>query len=478
MQDFIEKHAALFSESLASFFEKRLRFFRHGEMLFTGKNVSLSFVMKYRITAPRRLEGTMCLPASKSISNRALILQALAQGALTELSNLSDCDDTFVMLRALEHPHLTEVDIKAAGTAMRFLTAYYAVTSGARVLTGTERMQQRPIGLLVDALRSLGADISYRGREGFPPLYISGRRLAGNSLSLPANVSSQYISALLMIAPLLPEGLRLRLEGTVVSRPYIDLTLDMMRSFGARARWVEPEGAADGAESAVLQVDPVRYRPTDYTVENDWSAASYAYEMLALAPEGGSLFLPHLYPESSQGDSCVAELFAPLGIDTEFQSGGVRLTRVEPRLKQGEVYEVDFLRCPDLAQTLVVTCALMGIPFRFCGLQSLKIKETDRIAALRAEMKKLHFELGEADDPARGTTLFWSPGQAAPEQAAPLAPTAPIATYEDHRMAMAFAPAALRLPQVEIEQPGVVSKSFPAYWDVLRHASFSIEEQE
>ncbi|MGI6220097.1 MAG: 3-phosphoshikimate 1-carboxyvinyltransferase [Bacteroidaceae bacterium] len=432
--------------------------------------------MKYRITAPRRLEGTMCLPASKSISNRALILQALAQGALTELSNLSDCDDTFVMLRALEHPHLLEVDIKAAGTAMRFLTAYYAVTPGERTLTGTERMRQRPIGVLVDALRSLGADIGYCGNEGFPPLHIRGRRLGGKSLKLPASVSSQYVSALLMIAPLLPEGLDLELEGTVVSRPYIDLTLDMMRAFGAKARWVDGGVPVPGGEGGQLRVEPGPYRPTEYTVENDWSAASYAYEMLALAPEGGSLFLPHLYPKSSQGDSCVAELFAPLGIRTEYLAEGVRLTRTEPSLAPGETYEVDFLRCPDLAQTLVVTCPLLGVPFRFCGLQSLKIKETDRIAALRAEMRKLGFVIGEEADTPQGTVLYWSPEQDKATDASRQLPEAPIATYEDHRMAMSFAPAALRLPQVEIENPGVVSKSFPSYWDVLRRASFSVEE--
>ena len=294
--------------------------------------------MKYRVTAPRRLEGTMCLPASKSISNRALILQALAGGESTQLYNLSACDDTAVMVYAMEHPQDLTIDIKAAGTAMRFLTAYYAVTPGTRLLTGTERMRRRPIGLLVDALRSLGADIEYRGDEGFPPLLIRGRRLAGKSLSLPGGVSSQYVSALLMVAPLLPEGLELRLEGTVVSRPYIDLTLAMMRSFGARAGWA-------GGESCVLRVEPTGYRPVEYTVEGDWSAASYAYEMLALAPEGGSLFLPHLYRDSLQGDSCVASLFAPLGVGTAYEAGGVRLVRTAPQLKEGETYEADLLRC-------------------------------------------------------------------------------------------------------------------------------------
>ncbi len=433
--------------------------------------------MKYSITAPRRLEGTMNLPASKSVSNRALLLQALAKGPLAKLDNLSDCDDTLVMAHALEHPHLREVDIKAAGTAMRFLTAFYAVTPGERTLTGTERMKQRPIGVLADALRSLGADIEYLGNPGFPPLRIRGRKLAGKSLKLPASVSSQYVSALLMVAPLLPEGLDLELEGTVVSRPYIDLTLEMMRSFGAQARWTDEPGAAGANGNGRLRVEPVPYRPTEYTVENDWSAASYAYEMLALAPGGGSLFLPHLYPGSHQGDSCVAGLFAPLGIHTEFTDGGVRLTCGKPLLAPGETYEADFLRCPDLAQTLVVTCPLLGIPFRFSGLQSLKIKETDRIAALRAEMRKLGFSIGEANDGCQGTVLHWTPGQDSPGDLPPCGAEAPIATYEDHRMAMAFAPAALKTGHIVIENPEVVSKSFPAYWDVLRRAAFSIEEQ-
>ena len=431
--------------------------------------------MKYRVTAPRRLEGTMCLPASKSISNRALILQALAGGESTQLYNLSACDDTAVMVYAMEHPQDLTIDIKAAGTAMRFLTAYYAVTPGTRLLTGTERMRRRPIGLLVDALRSLGADIEYRGDEGFPPLLIRGRRLAGKSLSLPGGVSSQYVSALLMVAPLLPEGLELRLEGTVVSRPYIDLTLAMMRSFGARAGWAGGDGAAAGGESCVLRVEPTGYRPVEYTVEGDWSAASYAYEMLALAPEGGSLFLPHLYRDSLQGDSCVASLFAPLGVGTAYEAGGVRLVRTAPQLKEGETYEADLLRCPDLAQTMVVTCALRGVPFRFGGLQSLKIKETDRIFALRQEMKKLGFSLGEAEEEGRGTVLFWPAGQDTPGGAPQGVPAAPLATYDDHRMAMAFAPAALAVGAVEIEDPGVVSKSFPTYWDVLRRASFTID---
>ena len=427
--------------------------------------------MKYRITAPRSIQGRACLPASKSISNRALILQALAGGESAALRNLSDCDDTFVMIRALEHPQAELVDIMAAGTAMRFLTAYYAVTPGTRTLTGTERMRQRPIHLLVDALRTLGADIQYAGEEGFPPLRITGRRLSGNSLTLPAGVSSQYISALLMIAPLLPEGLTLRLTGTVISRPYIDLTLQMMRTFGAKAGW-------ESDPDAVLRVEPVPYRPTPYTVENDWSAASYWYEMLFLAPEGGTLFLPHLHEKSMQGDSHVAQLFAPLGIHTTYTDEGITLSRTAACIEPGGVYEENFLQCPDLAQTFVAACPPMGISFRFGGLQSLKIKETDRIAALRREMGKLHYAIEETESAQEGTVLFHQSDNTLDNHPATAEADAPIATYKDHRMAMAFAPLALRLPYIEISDPAVVSKSYPSYWDELRKAGFRIEESE
>lgn len=411
--------------------------------------------MQYRLTAPEHLATALRLPASKSISNRALILHALAQGTHRPV-NLSDCDDTRVMIRALEG-NAAEIDILAAGTAMRFLTAYLSVTPGTRLLTGTQRMQQRPIRILVDALRSLGADIAYAGNEGFPPLLITGSRLQGEAVTLAGNVSSQYISALLMVGAVLPHGLRLHLTGDIVSRPYIDLTLQLMRDFGAQAAW-------ESADRIVVK--PGGYRDTPFTVESDWSAASYWYQMMALMPTceeepAPSVELYGLFPRSYQGDSRGADLFARLGVRTAFTDRGVRLCKMG--VPVARLVE-DLVEIPDLAQTFVVTCCLMNIPFRFTGLQSLKIKETDRIQALINELHKLGYVIHSEQD----SILSWN-GERCPAEADPL-----IATYEDHRMAMAFAPTCLCMPHLRIDHPEVVSKSYPAYWDDLRAAGFGV----
>lgn len=373
---------------------------------------------------------------------------------MERIHNLSDCEDTFVMRRALRDKS-ERVDILAAGTAMRFLTAYLSVTPGRWLITGTERMRQRPIGILVDALRKLGAGIEYAEKEGFPPLRITGRGLAGGEIELPGDVSSQYISALLMIAPVLDEGLCISLLGEVISRPYIELTIQLMREFGAT---VQKEG------ESVLRVLPLPYQPVSYSVESDWSAASYWYQMLALCRGGEELFLPGLRKDSFQGDRKVAVLFEGLGVRTEYLADGIRLTKTGKREQR---MEYDFRDQPDLAQTFVVTCALMGIPFCFTGLQSLKIKETDRMAALRAEMKKLGYLIREKKD----SVLYWEGACCEPSAGIPS-----IATYKDHRMAMAFAPAALTLPAVCVEEPEVVSKSYPQFWEELRKRGFRIEE--
>lgn len=422
--------------------------------------------MQITLSAPASLHAAIQLPASKSISNRALILHALAHGTLTP-SNLSDCDDTRVMIRALrdmpEH-----IDILAAGTAMRFLTAYLSVTPGTHTITGTRRMQQRPIRILVDALRQLGAQIEYAGNEGFPPLRITGTGLKGEAISLPGNVSSQYISALLMIGAVLPHGLHLQLTGDIISRPYIDLTLQLMHDFGATAGWTATDS---------ITVQPGGYRDVPFTVESDWSAASYWYQIMALKgmkneqlrmkEEGETdeadavpeVELFGLFPHSYQGDSRGAEVFAKLGIRTEHTGNGIRLTRLgSPVARLTE----DMADIPDLAQTFVVTCCLMNIPFRFTGLQTLKIKETDRISALIAELHKLGYVVRSEQD----SILTWN-GERCPAEADPV-----IATYEDHRMAMAFAPACLVLPHVRIDEPQVVSKSYPAYWEDLQRAGF------
>ena len=398
---------------------------------------------------PATLQATITLPSSKSICNRALILAALS-GRQTQLENLSDCDDTRVLVRALQSEE-EEIDIMAAGTAMRFSTAYFSTTPGTHLITGTARMRQRPIGVLVEALRQLGANVEYAEVEGFPPLRISGRALKGGAISLPADVSSQYISALLMVGPTLQEGLRLHLVGTILSRPYIDMTISLMRQFGAEAAWTD---------DATICVAPQPYRPLkEFRVESDWSAASYWYELVALSPDPEArIVLPYLFENSLQGDSRIREFFIPLGVHTEFTPDGVVLTK--RKAKATEMLRLDLSEQPDLAQTLVVTCAILRQPFHFTGLQTLKIKETDRIAALRTELKKMGIRVEEAND----SELFCSDFGATE-----LPPNAfvSIDTYDDHRMAMAFAPCALRYPNLRINHPEVVSKSYPSFWQHL-----------
>jgi len=408
-------------------------------------------MMQIKVTAPAKIHTTIQLPSSKSISNRALIINALGNGT-HHPENLSDCDDTRVMIRALNDDKET-IDIMAAGTAMRFLTAYLSVTPGTRIITGTERMQQRPIQVLVNALRELGADIEYVANDGFPPLRITGRELRKDTISLPGNVSSQYISALLMIAPVLTNGLTIRLTGDIISRPYINLTLQLMNDFGVRAEWTDDHR---------LKVEPQAYHSTPFYVESDWSAASYWYQIVALSKEA-EVTLPGLFKDSYQGDSQVAGIFRSLGVETIYKDKTVILKK---NGKSVERLDYDFINQPDLAQTFVVACALLNIPFRFSGLQSLKIKETDRMAALITEMRKLGYILHETD----GSVLSWE-GERCTTEEHPA-----IDTYEDHRMAMAFAPTCLALPEILINNPQVVSKSYPRYWEDLRQAGFIIKE--
>ena len=408
-------------------------------------------MMQIKVTAPAKIHTTIQLPSSKSISNRALIINALGNGT-HHPENLSDCDDTRVMIRALNDDKET-IDIMAAGTAMRFLTAYLSVTPGTRIITGTERMQQRPIQVLVNALRELGADIEYVANDGFPPLRITGRELRKDTISLPGNVSSQYISALLMIAPVLTNGLTIRLTGDIISRPYINLTLQLMNDFGVRAEWTDDHR---------LKVEPQAYHSTPFYVESDWSAASYWYQIVALSKEA-EVTLPGLFKDSYQGDSQVAGIFRSLGVETIYKDKTVILKKNGKRVER---LDYDFINQPDLAQTFVVTCALLNIPFRFSGLQSLKIKETDRMAALITEMRKLGYILHETD----GSVLSWE-GERCTTEEHPA-----IDTYEDHRMAMAFAPTCLALPEILINNPQVVSKSYPRYWEDLRQAGFIIKE--
>ena len=414
---------------------------------------------QYRLTAPCRLEATISLPASKSISNRALIIYALS-GGKNMPSNLSDCDDTEVIINALRNMP-EEIDIKAAGTAMRFMTAYLSVMEGTHILTGTERMKHRPISILVDALRKLGANIEYVGTEGYPPLRITGQSLNGGLLEIPGNVSSQYISALLMIAPMLKEGMTLHLLGDIISRPYIDLTLWMMGEFGTDAEWFSND---------TIVVKPQPYKSRDYFIESDWSGASYWYEMMALcADKRSEVKLTGLMDGSKQGDSTTRYIFSLLGVKTQFESKQAGIAQTVTLKQNGRCVpklEYDFINSPDLAQTFVVTCAAKGIPFHFKGLSTLKIKETDRIEALKTEMQKLGYVLQDHNN----SELIWDGERCDPsfEQG--------IDTYEDHRMALAFAPYAFLHDKLIINNPQVVTKSYPHYWEDLRLAGFTIEE--
>lgn len=430
--------------------------------------------MQIEIISPDKVRGTVVLPSSKSISNRALVINALAGN--DELpKNVSDCDDTKVMIKWMKgqapQPPKGEaiqrednegsIDIGPAGTAMRFSSALLAVMEGTRTITGSERMKNRPIGILVDALRELGAEVEYVEKEGYPPLKITGNaELEGGELSLPGNVSSQYISALLMIGPALKQGLKLTLTDKIVSRPYINLTLRLINDFGGDARWTSEN---------TIKVEKQKYIKRNYFVESDWSGASYWYEIVALS-ENAEVCLPGLFKKSYQGDSKVAELFEQLGVKTEFLGNpedemdkeGVRLT------KTGNVCSemtYDFVNQPDLAQTFVVTCCMLGIPFHFYGLQSLKIKETDRIEALKKELLKLGYVIKDKND----SEMIWDGERTEP------AKDIAIDTYEDHRMAMAFAPCAIRLGSIKINNPHVVSKSYPDYWHDLEKVNFEFE---
>ena len=413
---------------------------------------------RYTLSAPAHLRTSVALPASKSISNRALAIYALS-GCQHLPDNLSDCDDTEVMIRALrDMPEV--IDIKAAGTAMRFMTALLSAFPhpSPHMLTGTERMKRRPIKVLVDALRRLGADIGYAGEEGFPPLRVSGRQLEGGAIEVEGSVSSQYISALLLIGPVLANGLTLRLTDEIISRPYIDLTLWTMREFGACAEWTSVD---------TIEVKPCPYRARPYLIENDWSAASYWYEMVALSADTeAEVQLQGLMDGSKQGDSSVRYIFSLLGVKTSFRDATPGVPTLVTLRKSGRCVrrlEYDFTNAPDLAQTIVCTCCALGVAFHFTGLQTLKIKETDRIEALKTELGKLGYTLHDRD----GRELTWD-GKRERGGAQVF-----IDTYEDHRMALAFAPLSLVMP-IGINDPQVVSKSYPGFWRDLRQAGFTV----
>lgn len=413
--------------------------------------------MDYRVFPPEEIieEGVIELPLSKSISNRALILAALTEGSPYP-PRLADCTDTQVLAAALRQGLTGEVNVGGAGTAMRFLAAYYAATPGADIfLDGDERMRQRPIRQLVDALRACGAEMEYAGEEGFPPLKIKGKRLKGGRVTVDATVSSQFVSALLMVAPTMEDGLTLDLDGEPVSLPYILLTVGMM----------EDRGAEIDRSPLSISVAAGRYRtPAADDAEADWSAAAFFYEITALS--AGWLTLRDLRADSRQGDRRAAEYFERLGVITapsEEIEGAVDL---QPSPDLFGRLEADLSDTPDLAPALVVTASLLGVPFRLTGLQSLGIKECDRLQALVEEMEKI----GARVEKIRDFGLEWD-GSRHPVFEVPV-----FDSRGDHRMAMALAPAAVYLPGAVVRGAETVAKSFPAYWDALRALGFSLEE--
>jgi 3-phosphoshikimate 1-carboxyvinyltransferase len=407
----------------------------------------------------KNLSGTIHLTGSKSESNRALIMQAMSK-SVVQVKNVSEAADTVTLLGILQPedqsaaqkaagPRL--VDIGPAGTAMRFLTAYYTLQEGEVILTGSARMKERPIGILVDALQALGAGISYEEEEGYPPIRISGPlKQKSKSVTIKGDISSQYISSLLLAAPVLELGLELIIEGELTSKPYVEMTLAMLSQAGIRYTW----------EDNVIRIPNQAYSPSEISVEPDWSAASYWYAIAALADEA-ELFLPGLNSYSLQGDSKITEIMANFGITSQFKDGGVFLKK-EPKKVERKIF--DFKECPDLAQTVVVVCAALGHDATFTGLETLKIKETDRVNALRVELAKIGVQLTEKNQ----TYKLDCSGR-------DLSKSIRVSTYDDHRMAMAFAPLALVLNELEIEDHLVVSKSYPHFWSDLESIGYETE---
>ncbi|WP_442844524.1 3-phosphoshikimate 1-carboxyvinyltransferase [Leeuwenhoekiella sp. H156] len=396
------------------------------------------------------LNGTVRITGSKSESNRLLLLQALFGNF--EIKNLSNSEDSDMMQQALASTEKT-VDIHHAGTAMRFLTAYFAAYEGREtILTGSSRMQERPIGLLVNALNSLGADITYLKNEGFAPLLIKGKKLEQNKVALEANVSSQYISALMMVGASLPNGIEIELIGKITSVPYIEMTRSLLTQLGIDSTF----------EGQIITVKPVSSVDiSEMVVESDWSSASYYYSLAALC-DSAALKLSSYKKNSLQGDSALAEIYTELGVETTYLDTEILLKKIqEPKSKR---VAFDLANSPDIAQTIAVTCYGLGIGCDLTGLHTLKIKETDRLEALKAELTKLGAEISVSND-----SLHLKPGTNYQADVT-------IKTYQDHRMAMAFAPMALRVP-IAFEDAEVVNKSYPDYWDDLKSLGFEINER-
>ena len=409
--------------------------------------------IKLQKSAINNRQSKIKITGSKSESNRWLLLQALYPNI--EIENLSNSDDTQVMSEALVSSS-DIINVHHAGTAMRFLTAYFATKSGREVvLTGSERMKQRPIKILVDALNNLGADISYLESEGFPPLKISGRNITKSKVTLQANVSSQYISALLLIAPKLGNGLELTLEGKITSIPYIDMTLSLLNQVGIETTF----------QDHVIKVNQEsKISNQQSLIESDWSSASYFYSFVALSDIGTEIKLSSYKQNSLQGDSVLVDIYKQFGVETTFQNNEIKLQK-STIVNQQSLIKLDLSNSPDIAQTIAVTCFGMGIPCHLTGLHTLKIKETDRLLALKTEIEKLGGEVSVTED-----SLLLKASKAIKSQIA-------IDTYNDHRMAMAFAPLALK-KSITINDAEVVSKSYPAFWEDLKSIGFEIIPNE
>lgn len=408
--------------------------------------------MNLRLSVPNKnIKAAIAVTGSKSESNRLLILQALFPQL--EIENLSNSDDTEVLQKALRSSEKT-INIGHAGTAMRFLTAYFSTQKGKEIiLTGSKRMQERPIRILVDALRELGADIAYENEEGFPPLRIRGKELIKSKVGMQANVSSQYISALMLIAPSLPNGLEIDLESEMTSIPYLEMTAALLEEIGVNCN----------LEKKKIQVFPVLNIPKKtMIVESDWSSASYFYSAVALS-ESANITLGSYKKNSLQGDAAIADIYKEFGVTTDFSDGKITLKKVGGKPK--EKLTLNLMGTPDIAQTLVVTCLGLRIHCNFTGLHTLKIKETDRLVALKTELEKFGAKVMISDD-----TLEMFP----PKN---LFSAIDIDTYNDHRMAMAFAPLALTAP-IQINDAEVVSKSYPSFWEDMKKLGFQIEKSD
>lgn len=407
--------------------------------------------MKLRLSTPNKsIRANLQVGGSKSESNRLLILKALYPQL--KIENLSDSDDTNVLQRALATSG-NNIDISHAGTAMRFLTAYFGTLEGREIrLTGSERMQQRPVQILVEALNKLGGDISYLGKEGFPPLLIRGRALSKSAVELRANVSSQYISALMLIAPKLPNGLEIRLNDTSTSVPYLEMTRSLLKKIGVECNFKKNK----------MKVFPAPAIPErTVCVESDWSSASYFYSIAALS-ETAEITLGNYGGNSLQGDAAVAEIYKRFGVDTNFSDGKILVTRTVRELPK--LVELNLSDTPDIAQTIAVTCLGLDVPCKLTGLHTLKIKETDRLEALKTELEKFGAKVDVSNN-----SLQMLPAKI------PISDIA-IDTYNDHRMAMAFAPLALKTSLI-IKRAEVVAKSYPRFWEDMESLGIGIEKQ-